>query len=175
MKIKIKILGVDPGLTKTGWGIILSNQNNISFIASGIIHTDASMELSERIKFLHENISKVVDLYQPDEAAVEEIFINKNPTSSLKLGHARGAIMLSLALKNLKIYEYATTAIKKTVTGVGRADKNQIGVMVKCLLPKATFKTEDEADALAVTICHNNQRDYLIKLSQIEKTIKLKK
>ncbi len=118
------------------------------------------MKLPERIKFLQENIEPVIAQYQPDEAAIEEIFINKNPTSSLKLGHARGALMLSLALGNLKIYEYSTTAIKKTVVGVGRADKNQISVMVKCLLPKATFKTEDEADALAVAICHNNQRDF---------------
>lgn len=156
----MKILGIDPGLTKTGWGIISSDKNNLAFLASGTIHTDTSKSLSERLRFLHENLLQIIKDYQPDEAAVEEVFVNKNPISSLKLGHARGAAMLSLALMNLKIYEYSTTSIKKTVVGVGRADKNQIQVMVKYLLPKATFKTEDAADALAVAICHTNQRGF---------------
>ena len=160
MKIKseIKILGIDPGLTKTGWGLILAKNNSISFIAGGTIYTNSSQALPARINHLHQNISQIANHYKPDEIAIEEVFVNKNPVSSLKLGHARGAIILSLSLENDKIFEYASTAIKKTIVGVGRADKNQIAVMIKYLLPQANCKSEDEADALAVAICHNNHR-----------------
>lgn len=153
----MKILGIDPGLTKTGWGLILTNNNNLSFIASGTIYTDAKDPIHKRICYIHQNISQIIDLYQPNHAAIEKTFINTNPTSSLKLGHARGAIMLSLSLKNdLEIFEYSTTAVKKAVVGVGRADKNQVATMIKYLLPKSLAKTEDESDALAVALCHNN-------------------
>jgi crossover junction endodeoxyribonuclease RuvC len=153
----MKILGVDPGLTKTGWGLISSINNNLSFIASGTIYTDAKQPIYKRILHLHKNIIEVVSSYQPDQLAIEETFINSNPTSSLKLGHARGAIMLSLTLNNnLDIFEYSTTAVKKAVVGVGRADKNQVATMIKYLLPSSSAKTEDESDALAVAICHNS-------------------
>jgi crossover junction endodeoxyribonuclease RuvC len=104
---------------------------------------------------------EIIKIYQPDEAAIEETFVNKNPTSSLKLGHARGALILTLGLCGLKVAEYSATAVKKSVVGVGRAEKDQVQMMMRILLPKATFKTEDEADALAVAICHqNNKRNY---------------
>lgn len=154
------ILGIDPALTKTGWGVISSHKNAISFIASGTIQTDATQNLSERLCYIHKNISEIINLYKPDEVAIEETFVNKNAVSSLKLGHARGVLMVACATQGLKIYEYASTAIKKTVVGVGRAEKNQVGVMIKYLLPKATFKNEDEADALAVAVCHNNQKTF---------------
>jgi crossover junction endodeoxyribonuclease RuvC len=153
----MKILGIDPGLTKTGWGLISCVNNNISFIACGTIHTNAKESLSKRIFHLHKNILEVVRLHKPDQAAIEETFINNNPTTSLKLGHARGALMLSLSLnEDLEIFEYSATAVKKAVVGIGRADKNQIGAMIGYILPKSNPKTEDEADALAIAICHNN-------------------
>lgn len=152
----MKIIGIDPGLTKSGVGIIEVKNNSISYIFSQTIHTNAKAQLSDRLNFLHEELAKIIEIYKPDEAAIEETFLNKNPVSSLKLGHARGALMLSLGIFDLKVFEYSSTAVKKAVVGVGRADKNQIGRMIEILLPKANFKSEDEADALAVAICHNN-------------------
>ena len=108
------------------------------------------------MQHFHKSLTEIIKIYRPDEAAIEETFVNKNPVSSLKLGHARGALMLSLGLCGLKVSEYSATAVKKAVVGVGRAEKEQIQMMIKILLPKAIFKTEDEADALAVAICHNN-------------------
>ena len=152
----MKILGVDPGLTKTGLGIIEVKNNSLYFIASTTIRTKPSDPLVDRLQILHKGVVDFVKIYKPDESAIEETFINNNPLSSLKLGHARGSLILSLGLCGLKVTEYATTAVKKAVVGVGRADKNQVGTMMRILLPKCEFKTEDEADALAVAICHNN-------------------
>ncbi|MBM5782881.1 MAG: crossover junction endodeoxyribonuclease RuvC [Pelagibacterales bacterium] len=154
----MKIIGIDPGLTKTGVGIIEVKNNSLSFIASYTIHTSASNSLVSRLTKFHESLTEIIKNYQPDEAAIEETFVNNNPVSSLKLGHARGALILSLGLCGLKVSEYSTTAVKKAITGVGRADKNQIQAMIKILLPKSNAKTEDEADALAVAICHNNNK-----------------
>jgi len=156
----MKILGVDPGLTKTGLGIIEVKNNSFFFIACETIYTNASDPLVTRLNHLHKSLFEFVKIHKPDESAIEETFINSNPTSSLKLGHARGSLILSLGLCGLNVAEYSTTAVKKAVVGVGRADKNQIMTMVKILLPKATFKTEDEADALAVAICHNNNKSF---------------
>ena len=152
------ILGIDPALTQTGWGVISSYKNTLSFIACGTIKTDTKQSLDVRLHHIYKSISEVIAQYKPDEVAIEETFVNTNAVSSLKLGHARGVLMLSAAVAGLKISEYASTAIKKTVVGVGRAEKHQVGVMIKYLLPKAIVKTEDEADALAVAICHNNSR-----------------
>ena len=154
----MKILGVDPGLTKTGLGIIEVKNNTLSFIASTTIYTAASDPLVTRLHHLHKSLVEFVQIHQPDEAAIEETFVNVNPTSSLKLGHARGALILGLGLCELKVAEYSATAVKKAVVGVGRAEKQQIQMMIKILLPKAIFKTEDEADALAIAICHNNNQ-----------------
>jgi len=151
-----KIIGIDPGLTKTGWGVIEAVNNSFKFIACGTIHTDATLDLSSRLHSLHQKLDEAIKLYQPREAAIEETFINVNPLSSLKLGHARGALMLTLGLHKISVFEYSTTAVKKAVVGKGRAEKHQIAAMVKILLPKAQFKTEDEADAIATAICHVN-------------------
>jgi crossover junction endodeoxyribonuclease RuvC len=153
----LKILGVDPGLTKTGLGIIGVKNNSLIFIASKTIYTTTSQSLAERLKDFHHQLSDFISEFKPDVAAIEETFVNNNPVSSLKLGHARGSLILTLAIANLEVFEYSSTSIKKTVVGVGRADKNQIQQMIKILLPKADFKSEDEADALAIAICHNNQ------------------
>jgi crossover junction endodeoxyribonuclease RuvC len=150
----MRIIGIDPGLTKTGVGIIDVKNNTASYISSTTIYSSTSQQLSVRLKHFHDNLTEIVKYYQPDVSAIEEIFLNSNPMSSLKLGHARGALILSLAICNLDVFEYSTTQIKKTVTGVGRADKNQIKLMVKVILPNAQFKTEDEADALAVALTH---------------------
>lgn len=150
----MKIIGIDPGLTKTGIGIIEIKNNNISYLSSSTIYSSTNEQLSVRLSHFHEELKKIINFYKPDVSAIEETFVNNNPLSSLKLGHARGALMLSLSLANLAVYEYSTTKVKKTVTGVGRAEKHQIQAMVKILLPLANFKNEDEADALAVAICH---------------------
>jgi crossover junction endodeoxyribonuclease RuvC len=154
----MKIIGIDPGLTKTGVGIIEVKNNLLTFIASETIYSSPSDPMATRLEHFHQEIVKLVKLYQPDEAAIEETFVNMNPTSSLKLGQARGALILSLALCGLKVSEYSATAVKKAIVGIGRAEKTQVQMMVKVLLPKAGFKTEDEADALAVAVCHNNNK-----------------
>ena len=157
----MKIIGIDPGLTKTGVGIIEIKNNTYSFVAAETIYSKASDPFVTRLHHFHTSLVEIIKIYQPDEAAIEETFVNKNPTSSLKLGHARGALILTLGLCGLKVAEYSATAVKKSVVGVGRAEKDQVQMMMRILLPKATFKTEDEADALAVAICHqNNNRNY---------------
>ena len=130
-----RIIGIDPALTKAGWGVIDVKGNSFKFVASGLIKTDANLELSKRLFHLHQELLLAIQLYKQEQAAIEETFINMNPTSSLKLGHARGALMLTLGLCSLPVFEYSTTSIKKTVVGVGRAEKGQIQAMIKILLP----------------------------------------
>lgn len=156
--IFMKILGIDPGLVKTGYGIIEVKNNNFSFITSGTIYTKPEETMVERLCHLHHNLISIIKTYQPNEAAIEETFVNVNPVSSLKLGQARGSLILTLGLCNLKVFEYSSTAIKKSVVGVGKAGKEQVQMMVKILLPKSNCKSEDEADSLAVAICHNNNK-----------------
>ncbi|MFT4718717.1 MAG: crossover junction endodeoxyribonuclease RuvC [Rickettsiales bacterium] len=152
----IKILGIDPALRKTGWAIIEKNNNSLSFVACGTVKTNDKSSMSDRLSDLHYQLAEVIEEYQPHEAAIEETFVNNNALSSLKLGQARGAIIVTCAIFDLKISEYASTTIKKTISGVGRADKNQVATMVKYLMPKATFNNADESDAIAIAICHNN-------------------
>jgi len=158
LNIFMRIIGIDPGLTKTGIGIIEVKNNTVIFIASETVYSSPADPLATRLQLFHQKIVELVKLHKPNEAAIEETFVNTNPTSSLKLGHARGALILSLGLCGLGVSEYSSTAVKKTIVGVGRAEKTQIQMMVKILLPKADFKTEDEADALAVALCHNNHK-----------------
>ena len=127
----MKIIGIDPGLTKTGVGIIEVKNNLLTFIASETIYSSPSDPMATRLEHFHQEIVKLVKLYQPDEAAIEETFVNMNPTSSLKLGQARGALILSLALCGLKVSEYSATAVKKAIVGVGRAEKTQVQMMIK--------------------------------------------
>ncbi len=156
-----RIIGVDPALTKAGWGIIEVKGNSFKYIASGTIKTDANLDLTRRLHHLHQELILAIQLYKPNEASVEETFVNMNPISSLKLGHARGSLMLTLGLCSIPVFEYSTTAIKKSVVGVGRAEKQQIQAMIKILLPQNKAQGEDEADALAAAICHaNNKRCY---------------
>lgn len=150
------ILGIDPGLQHTGWGIILSEGNRLKYIDSGVINTNPKDDLANRLKFLSENLSKIIKNHNITEAAIEETFVNKNNLSSLKLGHARGALMVTISLAGISLAEYAATKVKKAIVGVGRAEKGQVGMMVKVLLPAAKFTSEDAADALAIAICHAN-------------------
>lgn len=149
-----RILGIDPGLQRTGWGIIDVNGNHIKYVQCGVIAANSKLPMAQRLLVLGNGVNNVLAQYQPDEVAIEETFLNKNPMSSLKLGHARGAIILAVSLAGLNVKEYAATLVKKTIVGVGRAEKEQIQMMVKHLLPGADIAKEDAADALAVAICH---------------------
>lgn len=148
------ILGIDPGLQHTGWGVIESVGSKLSFIACGTIHTTPKAPMAARLSHLSVELQRIMDCYKPESAGIEETFVNKNAQSSLKLGHARGALMLTMGQANLPLSEYAALLVKKTVTGVGRAEKGQIKAMLKVLLPQANPESEDAADALAVAICH---------------------
>ena len=154
----IRIIGIDPGLRQTGWGIIGSQSNKLSFIASGTIDTDSGAPLAERLKALHDGLIAIMGSQAPDEAAVENTFVNRDGAATLKLGQARGICMLVPALAGLSVAEYFPNLVKKSVVGAGHADKVQIRAMVKLLLPRAEFKTEHAADALAIAICHAHHR-----------------
>jgi crossover junction endodeoxyribonuclease RuvC len=154
----ITILGIDPGLQRTGWGIITSKTNHLSFVACGVIRSDNTLSMAERLKQLHDGLREAIFVYKPDEAAVEETFVNVSGSSTLKLGQARGSILLTLSLCGLPVYEYSATMVKKSVVGTGHAEKSQIGMMVKTLLPASNAVQADAADALAVAICHAHQR-----------------
>lgn len=154
----VRILGIDPGLRNTGWGMIAQDGSKLSFIACGTIKSDEKKSLSERLKQLHEGLSEIVASFTPDEAAVEETFVNKDARATLKLGHARGIALLVPALAGLSVAEYAPNLVKKTIVGAGHADKDQIHMMVKVLLPKSDAKTPDAADALAIALTHAQHR-----------------
>lgn len=153
----MRILGVDPGLVKTGWGIIDYHNGALSYVAAGTIAPPPKDGLAGRLLCLHEEIHGVIERYRPQAAAVEETFVNVNAASTLKLGNARGAILLSLAVAGLPVAEYAALLVKKSVVGVGRAEKGQVGMMVKTLLPKCDATGADAFDALAIAICHAHQ------------------
>ncbi|MBV8474858.1 MAG: crossover junction endodeoxyribonuclease RuvC [Hyphomicrobiales bacterium] len=154
----IRILGVDPGLRNTGWGVIDVAGTRLSYVGCGSIHTDAATSLAERLATIQRALSKLVESESPAEAAVEETFVNRDPQSALKLGQARGVALAALALMDLPVAEYAANLIKKTVVGVGHAEKNQVAMMVKMLLPSCQIGSPDAADALAVAICHAQHR-----------------
>jgi crossover junction endodeoxyribonuclease RuvC len=154
----IRIIGIDPGLRRTGWGIVESLGNSLHFVAAGTVRSDEKLSLASRLCQLHDGLSQVVHSAMPHEAAVEQTFVNKDATATLKLGQARGIAMLVPAQAGLPVAEYAPNAVKKTVIGVGHGDKKQIHMMVKVLLPKAVFDSEDAADALAIAICHAHHR-----------------
>lgn len=158
MQDAIRIIGIDPGLRRTGWGVIESLGNSLRFVASGTVTSDGDMDLASRLCQLHDGLAEVVHSYRPDEAAVEQTFVNKDAVATLKLGQARGIAMLVPARAGLPVSEYAPNAVKKAVIGVGHGEKQQIHMMLKILMPKATFVGNDAADALAIAICHAHQR-----------------
>ncbi|MDD5586500.1 MAG: crossover junction endodeoxyribonuclease RuvC [Alphaproteobacteria bacterium] len=148
------IIGLDPGLRHTGWGVIGQRDNRLSFVAAGRINPDPDLPMAERLKTLAEELSKIIALHNPHEAALEETFVNKNAASALKLGQARGVAMLAAAQAGLGVAEYAANKVKLAVTGYGHADKDQIQAMIGVLLPGSGKLAADAADALAVAICH---------------------
>ena len=154
----IRIIGIDPGLRNLGWGVIDSEGSRLSFIACGAIHSDAKLGLAERLRQLHDGLAEVIRAHAPMEAAVEETFVNRDPQSALKLGQARGVALLAPALASLPVAEYAANLIKKTVVGAGHAEKAQVAMMVRILLPKCDAKSADAADALAAAITHAQHR-----------------
>lgn len=154
----IRIIGIDPGLRRTGWGVIESDGVRLVYVASGHITSSTEDDLAYRLREIYEGLGSVLAAWLPLEAAIEETFVNENPRATLKLGQARGMALLAPAMKGLKIAEYPPNLIKKTVVGAGHAEKRQIQMMVSMLLPKAKFESADEADALAIAICHANHR-----------------
>ena len=154
----LRILGLDPGLRRTGWGVVASDGVRLSHIAHGVIAPDPAAPFAERLLVLFEAIAQVIALHAPDEAAVEETFMNNNAASALKLGHARACALLAPARSRLPVAEYAATVVKKSVVGTGSADKAQVGFMIRRLLPTAGDTTADAADALAVAITHAHAR-----------------
>jgi crossover junction endodeoxyribonuclease RuvC len=154
----MRILGLDPGLRHTGWGLLDVDGNRLRYVADGRVDSDDKAELAIRLVQLHDGLVEVIRTWTPDEAAVEETFVNKNPTSTLKLGLARGVVLLVPAKAGLAVAEYGANHIKKSVVGAGHADKTQVQHMVRMLLPGTTFQTPDAADALAVAICHAHHR-----------------
>lgn len=149
-----RLIGLDPGLRKTGWGIIDMEGSRLIHVANGIVHSDDGYSLAERLVQLFDGLQEVMTDWAPHSAAVEETFVNKNPASTLKLGQARGIALLVPAMAGISVAEYSPNHIKKTVVGSGHAGKTQVAAMLKILLPRAVINGEDAGDALAVAICH---------------------
>jgi crossover junction endodeoxyribonuclease RuvC len=154
----IRILGIDPGLRRTGWGIVAVEGNRLSFVACGSVMTDDKAELALRLVAIHDGLRRVVQEFSPDEAAVEATFVNKDAAATLKLGQARGIAMLVPAIAGLPVGEYAPNLVKKTIVGAGHCEKVQIRMMVGVLLPKANPQSDDAADALAIAVTHAHHR-----------------
>ncbi len=153
-----RLLGLDPGLQFTGWGLVEVDGNRLRHIGDGVIATVASESVPERLKMLHEALTKLMAELRPDEAAVEETYVNRNGAATLKLGYARGVALLAPALLGIPVAEYGAKTVKKAVVGSGNADKEQVQMMVRRLLPGCLIRRADAADALAVAICHAHHR-----------------
>lgn len=154
----MRILGLDPSISSTGWGIIDVEGNRLSYVADGFIPTSNKDPLSKRLHKIYNELKKVIEQYQPNEASIEITFLNSNPETSLKLSMARGVVFLMPTLYNIPLFEYEPNKIKKALTGIGKADKTQVETMVKILLPGCSPKNNDSSDALAIAITHCNLR-----------------
>lgn len=154
----VRLLGIDPGLRFTGWGVIEADGNRLRHVADGVIATDGSEAVPDRLKVLHDALSALLLRLRPDEAAVEETYVNRNGAATLKLGYARGVALLAPALAGVPVAEYGAKSVKMAVVGTGGADKTQVELMVRRLLPGALIQRADAADALAVAICHAHHR-----------------
>ena len=153
-----RLLGIDPGLRFTGWGLVAAEGNRLRHLADGVIATDGEASVPERLRALHDALAALLAEHRPDEAAVEETYVNRNGSATLKLGYARGVALLAPALAGIPVAEYAAKSVKMAVVGTGGADKQQVAEMVRRLLPGARIKRADAADALAVAICHAHHR-----------------
>ena len=154
----VRLIGLDPGLRFTGWGVIDGDGNRLRHVGDGVIATDSADAVPERLKTLHDALMALLGSLRPDEAAVEETYINRSGAASLKLGYARGVALLAPALAGVPVTEYGAKTVKKSVVGTGNADKDQVEMMVRRLLPGALIRRSDAADALAVAICHAHHR-----------------
>ena len=154
----IRILGIDPGLRRTGWGLIACEGNRLIYLACGSVETNERRALAERLVAIHDGLARIVDEFRPDEAAVEATFVNRDAVATLKLGQARGIALLVPAKAGVLVAEYAPNLVKKTIVGAGHAEKAQIRMMIGVLLPKATPQSHDAADALAIAVCHAHHR-----------------
>ncbi len=162
----VRLLGLDPGLQHTGWGLVESAGSRLRHLGDGVISTDAAMPLAERLCTIYRGLAELLANWQPDEAAVEHTYVNKNPGAALKLGQARGVVMLAPALAGIPVAEYQAMEVKRAVVGTGHADKTQVEAMVRRLLPGAVIRRADAADALAVAICHANHRGTQLALAR---------
>ena len=167
------MIGIDPGLQRTGWGVLTINGNQLGHVAHGTIVSDGNLPLSERLCQLYLGLEEVLKRWQPAESAVEETFVSKNPSSTLKLGQARGALLLAPALAGIPVFEYTPNLIKKSLVGTGHAQKEQVAMMVGTLLPAAGAVKDDAADALAVAICHAHLRRNQEIIAKMEKKLQL--
>ena len=163
------ILGIDPGSRKTGFGVIKQQGRHFDYIASGVIHV-AELSFPQRLKVIFESIQTVIKRHQPEQVAIEEVFVGKNVSSALKLGQARGAAMTAAAVLDLDVSEYSAKQIKQAMTGTGGADKALIQHMVTTVLKLSDTPQEDAADALACAICHAHTQQSLIQLAGSKKT-----
>jgi crossover junction endodeoxyribonuclease RuvC len=159
----IRLLGIDPGLRFTGWGLIEAEGNRLRHLADGVVATDSAMAVPDRLCALHHALAALIALHRPAETAVEETYVNLNGTATLKLGYARGVALLAPALAGIPVHEYGAKTVKLSVVGTGGADKAQVADMVRRLLPGAVLKRADAADALAVAICHAHHRGSRLK------------
>lgn len=158
----IRIIGIDPGLRRTGWGVIESDGHRLGYLASGVVTSDGGAALAQRLVALFEGLGHVLARWAPAEAAVESTFVNKDAAATLKLGQARGIALVAPALVGLAVAEYAPNMVKKTVVGTGHGGKEQIRAMIGHLLPKARPDSEDEADALAIAVTHAHHRAWKV-------------
>ena len=157
-KRTVRVLGIDPGLRFMGWGVIDATGNRLTHVADGAIATDNSESVPLRLKALHDGLVALIALYRPDEAAVEETYVNRSGSATMKLSYARGVALLAPTLVGVPVAEYGAKTVKMAVVGTGAADKDQVTMMVRRLLPAAIAKRADAADALAVAICHAHHR-----------------
>lgn len=164
----MRIIGIDPGLLHTGWAIIDVNGSSLHYIASGVILPPTKMPLPERLDFIFKGVSDLCENFKPDVCSIEIIFSNKNPKTTLLLGHARAAAIVSVAHNSIPVFEYEPNIIKKALTGAGHADKEQIYKMLSILLPAAKPKTADESDAIAIAMTHANMANYRVQSSVAE-------
>ena len=159
----VRLLGIDPGLRFTGWGLIECDGNRLRHVADGVIATDGEAAVPERLRSLHDALIALIAEWRPDEAAVEETYVNRNGAATLKLGYARAVALLAPALSGISVAEYGAKAVKLAVVGTGGADKIQVQVMVRRLLPGGSIRRADAADALAVAICHAHHRETRVR------------
>ena len=160
----IRIIGIDPGLRRTGWGVVECAGSRLGFVGAGTVRSDPGAPLADRLMQLHDGLTAALSAHAPLEAAVEATFVNRDAAATLKLGQARGVAMLVPARAGILVAEYAPNAVKKAVVGAGHADKRQIRMMVSVLLPRAEFDGDDSADALAIAICHAHHRKAVVGL-----------